>query len=339
MDSYFGPFLDDDQLATVLHYEHNEQQQILNDETIARLIHIQEQTREFEEFDVFFTGYEYEVQPHRSEPPIELNPQSTSGIDGDCTICTEPLRDREFFTTGACSHTFCSECVRKYLMVVARETKKYPIACLSCQEAMDTQKCLALLTGKDHEDFQSFIMEKENFHNLKYCANPSCASPFDMEHNPNMEGSAEEFKVLCLLCYMETCVKCKTLWHTGVTCAEFSEQKEQTALARLAKEKGWQKCPKCESLIEKNLGDCNFVSCTCGCSFCHKCGKEYRDTQSTENNLHGTAACECGLFGGQYVAPTVRELNQSSSEIAGTSASSSKPKSSRVWRLFRSKKR
>jgi hypothetical protein len=52
----------------------------------------------------------------------------------------------------------------------------------------------------------------------------------------------------------------------------------------------------CKELIEKHVGDCNYVQCRCQVRFCFHCGVEYKSSEITEANTHGTAGCDCGLW-------------------------------------------
>lgn len=239
MGNNFRNSLDSDDFERLLNLEFIDQEQIRQDERLAR--------RLFAEDVDSYQGHSVET----------------------CPICLESINSSDLFIINACNHKFCCECIRKHLMFVVRDTKKYPIPCPSCEEPIDDKKCLTLLADSagDHQEFQSYILEKKHIHNLQYCANPNCVSVFDWVNNPLMAGSVNEFKVVCPLCKTETCVKCKVIWHDGATCAEYSEQEEQRALRRLAGEKGWQKCPRCGELIEKPRRDCNFVRCNCGCGF------------------------------------------------------------------------
>jgi len=90
------------------------------------------------------------------------------------------------------------------------------------------------------------------------------------------------------------------VWHDGASCGAYRAATEATdALAALAKARRWKACPGpgCGALIDKAVGDCNFVRHdACGTGFCFHCGRAYVDGTPTPRNAHGTPACGCGLW-------------------------------------------
>jgi hypothetical protein len=99
------------------------------------------------------------------------------------------------------------------------------------------------------------------------------------------------------MCSTEFCAECQTAWHTGKSCEAFKmETSGDKQLLKLARRKRWRKCPNCKSMIEKQFGDCNFVTCRCSSKFCFRCGVEYKSVVATANNHHGKAGCDCGLW-------------------------------------------
>lgn len=221
----------------------------------------------------------------------------------ECPICMDAVETSQCFAPGDCDHILCDPCARTYLRTVAVETKRFPIPCPTCSKPVNHQKCLGLLAG-DEEAFDALhelVLEKVHMKDIRYCANTACASPFDWEPDPIRRGTREEFRVFCPLCEKETCVQCKVEWHLGKSCQQYvSEQEADNELLKLAREQKWKSCPRCGNMIERRIGDCNFVRCRCGCGFCHKCGVAYRDLQGRSNNSHGTPGCTCGLFGADY---------------------------------------
>lgn len=193
--------------------------------------------------------------------------------------------------------------MRLHVSVIATDTKQFPIPCPKCGDTVDPQVCLALLagTGNAYEMLEKLVVEKVHFSRIRYCADEKCATPFDwvkQEDVSHTKLKAEEFKVVCPMCGTATCVQCRVKWHEGQTCEQYERDKEsRDLLLRLARDKGWKECPKCGHMIERRTGDCFFVHCRCGCAFCHRCGVEYRSLRATEYNTHGTAGCDCGLFG------------------------------------------
>ncbi|KAH6857006.1 hypothetical protein B0I37DRAFT_88781 [Chaetomium sp. MPI-CAGE-AT-0009] len=95
------------------------------------------------------------------------------------------------------------------------------------------------------------------------------------------DGGAAQPIVKCASCAAKTCFVCKTSWHAGMTCREWSlslpptaddvpvETKPQQAQELRTSENIIKRTTKpslrCKSNIEKN-GGCSLMTCTC-CSY------------------------------------------------------------------------
>lgn len=223
-----------------------------------------------------------------------------------CPICLESIQPDYQVVLGDCNHMCCAECTAEFLRIAAVELKQYPVRCPTCSGPLNTQRCLSFLIGTDasFEALQSLALIKEHMSNVLYCSNETCSAPFEWLEPPSSSSDAGDdiYRVACPLCGSSTCVRCKTSWHVGKSCARFKREREdENALVAMAHENKWQSCPRCGELIERWLGDCAFVVCRCGCGFCHECGKAYKKLTATATNSHGTADCSCGLFTENYV--------------------------------------
>jgi|SRR5579859_5949539 len=45
-------------------------------------------------------------------------------------------------------------------------------------------------------------------------------------------------------------------------------------LFELAQNSRWRRCPGCQSMVEKVVNTCFYMSCVCGTRFCYDCGKK-----------------------------------------------------------------
>uniref|UniRef100_A0A7S4WAG2 RBR-type E3 ubiquitin transferase n=1 Tax=Alexandrium monilatum TaxID=311494 RepID=A0A7S4WAG2_9DINO len=83
--------------------------------------------------------------------------------------------------------------------------------------------------------------------------------------------SRQGFGVQCPSCEQASCFDCGSAWHAGQSCEEVAEQE----LASWAAGRNVGRCPRCRSMIEKNLG-CNHMTCrACKCQFCWLCSREW----------------------------------------------------------------
>ncbi|KAK7632059.1 hypothetical protein IWX47DRAFT_760576, partial [Phyllosticta citricarpa] len=79
--------------------------------------------------------------------------------------------------------------------------------------------------------------------------------------------------VRCPSCTLQTCTQCKRLStdHMGGVGGLCPEDADVKALLLTAQQRGWQRCYRCENMVEKRSG-CNHMTCTCGAQFCYVCG-------------------------------------------------------------------
>jgi E3 ubiquitin-protein ligase RNF144 len=68
-------------------------------------------------------------------------------------------------------------------------------------------------------------------------------------------------KAECPHCSRLFCALCKVGWHDGVVCAEFQRLgKDDLLLRKVAKDKKWQRSPKCNMYVERVDG-CVYMVC------------------------------------------------------------------------------
>jgi len=88
----------------------------------------------------------------------------------------------------------------------------------------------------------------------------------------------KEEKLVCS-CGQAVCFKCREEWHPGKTCKEMLE----TTFNKIAKKMPMKPCPKCNMMIEKNMG-CNHMTCKhCTYQFCWLCLGEYKPSHFDED--------------------------------------------------------
>ena len=95
-----------------------------------------------------------------------------------------------------------------------------------------------------------------------YCRDKTCSAfipPADI-HGDN--GT-------CKRCRRLTCRHCRLKAHPGQL---WNKDKETERVKTMATKQGWQSCPKCHHMIERNQG-CLHMTCKCGTDFCYNCGQ------------------------------------------------------------------
>ncbi|KAK3130074.1 hypothetical protein QOZ80_6BG0488560 [Eleusine coracana subsp. coracana] len=107
-----------------------------------------------------------------------------------------------------------------------------------------------------------------------YCPFKDCSAMLIDDHG---HGEAAITDAKCPHCSRLFCAQCKVAWHDGVTCAEFQQLgndergKDDLLLRKVAKNKKWQRCPKCQMYVERVDG-CVYIVCRCRYCFCYLCG-------------------------------------------------------------------
>lgn len=118
-----------------------------------------------------------------------------------------------------------------------------------------------------------------------YCPYKDC-SELLLKDTPEIgSSSGETFKQSeCPNCRRLFCAQCGVTWHAGLDCNEYQRlspserEQDDLKLLKLAKEKQWQRCPKCKSIVERESG-CTHMTCRCNFQFCYKCGSEWKNAR------------------------------------------------------------
>ena len=204
----------------------------------------------------------------------------------------------------ACGHALCSGCFEPYLTSLV-SIGRPEVACCQpeCNGAITIEQCIEVL-GSTPIILKLRQMQNEAALTHKvFCTNNKCGAVFDAVYATlGVNGVRNWPKVQCPRCCMGMCADCHVPWHQGVKCDSFQKipddfrDQADLDLLRLAAEQQFRKCPSCCELVEKRVGDCNWIECRCSCKFCYGCGVRYKKHKPTANNVHGTPGCKCGLF-------------------------------------------
>jgi hypothetical protein len=119
-----------------------------------------------------------------------------------------------------------------------------------------------------------------------YCPVPQCSA--FVGSLTTLRTYHDSLLCLCHSCGMIICLGCKQSFHRGKKCTlSYSAELASAAalaesqLKQLAKQKKWQTCPGCHSLVERSTG-CHHMACRCGTQFCYGCGADWKE------------GCRCG---------------------------------------------
>ncbi|KAL1329440.1 E3 ubiquitin-protein ligase RNF144A-like [Arachis ipaensis] len=200
-----------------------------------------------------------------------------------CAICMDSKPSKEIFINQNCNHSFCDECIAKYVAAKIQENISH-VKCPEpkCREIMEPQNCMSIIPKEVFERWENALCENLVLATSKkfYCPFKDCSAML-----VNDDGSEVVTCSECPNCHRLFCAQCKVPWHGGMECGEFmslnenEREKEDLMVMNLAKDKRWRRCSKCRFYVEKNQG-CSHISCRCGHQFCYACGKPW-------NQYHG----------------------------------------------------
>ncbi|GAB2245922.1 hypothetical protein Droror1_Dr00001415 [Drosera rotundifolia] len=198
-----------------------------------------------------------------------------------CEICADDKFHYECFNVDGCSHSFCFDCVRSY--IVSKLDNGIPqVECPvpDCHGLIEPEYCRFML---DSELFarwgkllcESVIVDSQKF----YCPFKDCSALLIDD------GGEAVTMTECPDCKRLFCAQCMVAWHDGIGCEEYRNLNEEEGssegamLRDLAKNKKWQRCPSCKFYVERKDG-CNYMMCRCGTAFCYGCGDKLINSHS-----------------------------------------------------------
>ncbi|XP_010547828.1 PREDICTED: probable E3 ubiquitin-protein ligase RNF144A-B [Tarenaya hassleriana] len=214
-------------------------------------------------------------QSSRSPP----QPQSQSQSLFVCDICVESRPGNESFRIKGCSHSYCDDCISKYVASKLQNnilTVSCPVS--GCSGNLEPELCRRILPKEVFDRWgdalcEAVILGSKRF----YCPYKDCSALLVVDNDNGVVRESE-----CPHCNRLVCVACGVKWHSEITCEEFQElgederEREDVMLKKLAEKNKWKRCPKCKFYIEKSQG-CLYMMCRCGLAFCYNCGSPSQD--------------------------------------------------------------
>ncbi|KAI3852330.1 hypothetical protein MKW92_007513 [Papaver armeniacum] len=195
-----------------------------------------------------------------------------------CQICVERKKMNEAFEIKGCNHSFCSECMVRYVASKIQENV-ISIGCpeMNCQGVLEPEFCQSILPPEVFDRWgkalcESLVLGAQKF----YCPFKDCSALLVDD------GDGGILESECPHCNRLFCAQCKVPWHAGIKCADFQKlnvderEREDILLMKTAKKNKWQRCPKCNFYVERSSG-CLLMKCRCGDAFCYNCGSPMTD--------------------------------------------------------------
>lgn len=179
-----------------------------------------------------------------------------------CVICMDAKPTEEMFGNDNCSHSFCTDCIGKYVATKIQEN----ISMVKCPEpkcggVLEPQLCRSLVPKEVFERWENALCESMVLGSHKfYCPFKDCSTL--LVDDGGVVVTVSE----CPNCHRLFCAQCNVAWHEGSDCVAFQAMKrkgserEEKMTMELAEKEKWRRCPGCNFYVEKSEG-CMHISC------------------------------------------------------------------------------
>jgi hypothetical protein len=175
-----------------------------------------------------------------------------------------------------CGHFYCRSCITDLISVYVKDESLHPLRC--CKTVIPVPFIQTFLLGTNSlSSFQDKYEEYSTpFDSRTYCPQQGCSRFLKPQTSAtaglSFVNDQDCSKTLrCSDCSVWVCISCKELAHPGEGCYV----KQNTILLHeLAKEKEWQTCSNCRSVVER-IDGCLHMICRCGFEFCYRCGTKF----------------------------------------------------------------
>ncbi|KAJ7066410.1 hypothetical protein C8F01DRAFT_1123157 [Mycena amicta] len=189
-----------------------------------------------------------------------------------CPLCLEELPEDDVAFIHNCDHKICRECMKRY--VASKLTDKiYPIFCPSClaETSMDpgmvTDNLVQILGLSDAQYQILQELQIASLSTLIHCR--KCKEGVFVDRGEH--DAAENIACPLPRCNFVWCKACQqeiTMGGPKHSCDGSSE------MDHLLAQKGWRRCPGCQTAFQKSSG-CNHMTCMapgCNSHWCYLCG-------------------------------------------------------------------
>ncbi|KAL8733772.1 MAG: hypothetical protein Q9181_003466 [Wetmoreana brouardii] len=160
-----------------------------------------------------------------------------------CVACQERKETIEV----PCQHSYCRDCIRRLFADAMVDETLFPPGC--CRQNMPVSLVRSFLGTHLASEFEQKAIEFGTS-NRTYCSNATCATFIDPSHIHGSTGTCPRQG-----CGTQTYILYKRVAHVGG--CPHQDPFEDTL--RLAEELGWQRCQRCQAMVELEIG-CNHIT-------------------------------------------------------------------------------
>lgn len=202
----------------------------------------------------------------------------------ECAFCKEQCPMSSTFSTP-CSHYVCRSCITRNVEICTRDETTYPPKC--CDRKLPSHDVVKLLRDPSlRARYERKCAEYDTpIRDRIYCC--KCTDFLGSKDTTGASSSSSSALVVpystlirsvahgalhCRRCFITTCTACRQAAHPSRLC---QDTPADVAFKKLSTDKGWQKCPNCEAVVELHFG-CYHIKCRCSTEFCYLCAVKWK---------------------------------------------------------------
>ncbi|KAK4570187.1 hypothetical protein LTR86_002267 [Recurvomyces mirabilis] len=187
-----------------------------------------------------------------------------------------------------CGHRMCNKCLKRVFEMSVKDPAHMPPRC--CAEDHIPLKHVDRLFDIKFKTLWNRKYQEYHTKNRIYCPAAKCGE-WIKPSNIHRDSQGRKY-ASCPRCKTKVCTLCNNKSHRSRQCPE---DPEIAKLVAQAKEKGWQRCFSCNTMVELKEG-CNHMTCRCMAEFCMICGSKWK-------------TCDCPWFNYTNLQDADRLLN------------------------------
>ena len=205
-------------------------------------------------------------------------PKNFSEKNDNCNICLQEIKEK---FTLLCGDFFCRDCLRQTILTYMKRIANLDeLHCPLCEENIEENTIKKLLNEEEFRQYKNLMLKIEGLKKREYipCPYPDCPGWADeTQINHGDIVYCQYGHDYCKICLKIIDInKLQTQKHK---CFEnISEEEQKTKEFFKNNSKSYRKCPNCRSIVVREGGGCNNMTCTniwCGYEFCWICNKKY----------------------------------------------------------------
>ena len=209
----------------------------------------------------------------------QKNVQNYTEKNDNCSICLQEIKEK---FTLICGDFFCRDCIRSTILNAIKAISNLDkLSCPTCDEHIEENTIKKLLTEEEFEKYHNLITKIEGLKNKDHipCPYPDCPGWAEDKYSNNNLLCCKYDHIFCKKC-LKIIDEERRENNNEHKCFENMTDEEERTLQFFKENKNFKKCPNCQSMVVREGGGCNNMTCTniwCGYEFCWICNRKYDD--------------------------------------------------------------